>query len=68
MGQSAVKADKLLNLEMPLPPLNEQQRIAGLLRERMAAIETVRAAAEAELEAINGLSGSSLHRAFPGEL
>ncbi len=29
IGQSAVKADKLLNLDFPLPPFDEQQRISG---------------------------------------
>jgi type I restriction enzyme S subunit len=34
IGQSAVKNDKLLALEIPLPPLPEQQRIAAVLSER----------------------------------
>jgi len=68
IGQSAVKADKLLNLEIPLPPLPEQQRIVGVLREQMAAVEKARKAAEAELDTINALPAALLRRAFNGEL
>lgn len=68
IGQSAVKADKLLNLEIPLPPLHEQRRIAAILKAQMAAVEKARAAAEAELTAINALPAALLRRAFSGEL
>jgi type I restriction enzyme S subunit len=68
IGQSAVKVDKLLGLDFPLPPLPEQQRITGTLREQMAAVETARAAAEAELAAINALPAALLRRAFNGEI
>jgi len=68
IGQSAVKADKLLGLDFPLPPLPEQQRIAMILREQMAAVEKARAAAEAELAAINALPAALLRRAFNGEI
>jgi type I restriction enzyme S subunit len=51
IGQSAVKADKLLELTIPLPPLAEQKRIVAVLREQMAAVAKARAAAEARLEA-----------------
>ena len=68
IGQSAVKSDKLLQLAIPLPPLAEQKRIAAVLREQMAAVEKARAAAEAELEAINALPAALLRRAFAGEL
>jgi type I restriction enzyme S subunit len=60
--------DQLLQLEIPLPPLSEQERIAGILREQMAAVERARAAAEAELEAIEALPAALLRRAFSGEL
>lgn len=55
IGQSAVKADKLLNLNLPLPPLDIQRRIAGVLRDHMAAVEKARAAAQARLEAAMAL-------------
>jgi type I restriction enzyme S subunit len=68
IGQSAVKTDRLLNLEIPLPPLAEQRRIAAVLREQMAAVEKARAAAQAELAAINALPAALLRRAFNGEI
>jgi len=65
IGQSALKADKLLNLEIPLPPLPEQRRIAGVLRERMAAVEKARAAAQARLAAVKDLPAAFLRQVFP---
>lgn len=64
IGQSAVKADKLLNLEIPLPPLFEQRRIAGVLKEQMAAVEQARAAAQARLTAIKDLPDAFLRQVF----
>lgn len=68
IGQSSVKADKLLNLDFPLPPLSEQRRITGVLREQMAAVEKARAATEEELQTINDLPAALLRRAFNGEI
>ena len=58
----------LLAYEIPLPPLPEQQRIAAALNEQMGAVEQARAAAEAQLAAIEQLPGALLRRAFAGEL
>lgn len=55
-------------LEIPLPPLPEQQRISTIIKEQLAAIEQARIAAEAELKAINTLPAALLRRAFNGEL
>ena len=68
IGQSAVKPGKLLTLEIPLPPLPEQRRIAAMLNEQMAAVERARRAAEDELAAIHALPAALLRRAFNGEL
>ncbi len=68
IGQSAVKPDKLLALQIPLPPLSEQKRVAAVLTEQMTAVDRARAAAEAELETINRLPAALLRRAFNGEL
>lgn len=68
IGQSAVKADKLLALRIPLPPLAEQRRIVAVLSEKLAAVERARAAAEAELRAIEALRPAYLCRAFQGGL
>ena len=63
VSKTAVEAFKI-----PLPPLAEQKRIAGILNEQMAAIERARAATEAQLEAINKLPAALLRRAFNGEI
>jgi type I restriction enzyme S subunit len=64
IGQSAVKNDKLLGLEIPLPPVSEQRRIAGILKEQMAAVERARAAAQAQLEAAKALPAAYLRSVF----
>ena len=64
----AISRDDLEQLSIPLPPLSEQQRIAAVLREQMAAVEKARSAAEEELQTINALPAALLRRAFNGEL
>lgn len=59
---------ELMSLEVPLPPLAEQKRIAAILKEQLAAVDKARAAAEARLEAVNALPAALLRRAFNGEL
>ena len=56
--------DELLCLEIPLPPLSEQKRIAAILNEQIAAVEGARAAAEAQLEAAKGLPAAYLRAVF----
>jgi type I restriction enzyme S subunit len=64
----AINRDALDSFQIPLPPLSEQRRIAGVLREQMAAVEKARAAAEEELNTINALPAALLRRAFNGEI
>ncbi|RZK31233.1 MAG: hypothetical protein EOO61_18275 [Hymenobacter sp.] len=52
IGQSAVQPSKLITLQIPIPPLNEQQQIAEGLQKRLKALEQSRAAAEAQLETL----------------
>ena len=59
---------KLAALRIPLPPLTEQQRIAALLNQQMAYVETVRMSAREQLDAINALPAALLRRAFAGTL
>ena len=63
-----LRFSQLAKLELPLPPLPEQKRIAAILREQMVAVEKARAAAEAELQTINALPAALLRRAFNGEI
>ena len=59
-----VDMDDLLSLQIPLPPPEEQKRIAAILNEQMAAAERARAAAEARLEAAKALPAAYLRAVF----
>ena len=52
-------------IEIPLPPLDEQKRIAKILNEQMTSVEKARAAAEARLEAAKALPAAYLREVFP---
>lgn len=69
MSSHAVKGktlnqDSLHAIRIPLPPRPEQQRIAAMLTEQMAAVERARAAAEAQLAAARELPAAYLREAF----
>jgi restriction endonuclease S subunit len=65
IGQSAVKNEILFSLEIPLPPtLVDQERIARILTEQMAAVEKARAAAAARLDAAKALPMAYLRQIF----
>jgi restriction endonuclease S subunit len=57
--------EHLLTLEIPLPPLPEQRRIATILAEQLAAVERARAAAQAQLQAAQTLPAAYLCQVFP---
>jgi len=59
--------DNLLALEIPLPPLDEQQRIASRLNEQLAAVESARKAAEEQLHAAYQLPSMYLREVFESE-
>ena len=61
----AISRNDIVNLEIPLPPLSEQERIAAILNEQMAAVDAARKAAEARLEAIRALPAACLRQVFP---
>jgi type I restriction enzyme S subunit len=67
IGQSAVKTDKLFALEIPLPPLDEQRRIASRLNEQLAAVQSARKAAEEQLQAARRLRSAYLREAFTND-
>jgi len=51
-------------IPVPLPPLGEQRRIAGILKEQMEAVERARVAAEEQLEAAKALPAAFLRDVF----
>ncbi len=68
VGQQRVPENFLASIEIPIPSLPEQQRIAALLREQMQAMNEAHQAAEAQLKAINQLPAALLRQAFSGAL
>lgn len=58
--------DDLESLILPLPPLQEQRRIAGVLQEQMAAVDKARSAAQERLEAVKALPAAFLKQVFTG--
>jgi len=68
VGQQRVPEEYLASLEVPLPPLPEQKRIAAILNEQMAVVESARLNTEAQLDAISKLPAAILRQAFNGEL
>jgi len=63
----AVTDKQVRDQVMPLPPLPEQERIAAILNEQMAAVEKARAAAEPRLEAAKGLLAAYLRATFDSQ-
>ena len=54
----------VLSLEIPLPPLVEQRRIAAILAERLDAAEHAKSAVQAQIEAARALPAAYLREAF----
>ena len=55
------------SLEIPLPPLPEQKRIAKKLQELMQEVERARTACETQLEAAKALPAAYLREVFESE-
>ena len=66
VGQQRVPKEFLIQLPVPLPPLEEQKRIAKLINQRMEAQEHARTAALQQLDAIEALRPALLRQAFSG--
>jgi type I restriction enzyme S subunit len=67
VGQQRVPDDYLSSLEIPLPPLEEQRRIATRLREQLSILAEARAALEAQLAAAESLPAAHLRAVFESE-
>lgn len=65
-GYPSLKQTEVERIEIPLPPLPEQKRIAAILREQMAAAEKARAASQARLEAADVLLSAFMRSVFEG--
>ena len=67
-GYPSLKQSVAQQIEIPLPPLPEQRRIVASLDNRMTAVERAKAAAQAQLDALNALPAAWLRLAFNGQL
>ncbi|MCD5401472.1 restriction endonuclease subunit S [candidate division NPL-UPA2 bacterium] len=63
----AITRDDLVSLQIPLPPLNEQKRIAARIQELMQEVKRARAACEKQLEAAKALPSAYLREVFESE-
>lgn len=63
-AQPNISQIKIKNMEVPVPPLAEQQRIVGLLDEAFEGIATAKANAEKNLQNARALFESHLHSVF----
>jgi type I restriction enzyme, S subunit len=68
IGQSSINSTDVRNIEIALPSIAEQKRIAAMLKERMASVDRTRQALQAQLDGINQLSAVLLRKAFNGDL
>jgi type I restriction enzyme, S subunit len=64
VGQQRVPGDFLKSLQIPLPPLPEQRRIAAVLREQFTAVEKARAASQAKLKAAKAMPAAIAREAL----
>jgi type I restriction enzyme, S subunit len=67
IGQSGINSDRLTKLQIPVPPLAEQNRIIAQLRDQLSAIEKARSAALMEIETIDALPRALLRYVFMRE-
>lgn len=61
--RQSINYDDLKRIELVVPPLDEQQRIADHLDERCSAIDAVRRTVMDEVEALRRLRSATIHRA-----
>lgn len=67
-AQQNVSTKDLVEIQLPVPPLSEQQRIVSILDEAFEGIAIAKANTERKLAALGKLKKSLLHQAFTGNL
>ena len=68
VGQQRVSKKFLLNYKLPLPPLDEQQRIVDLLDKMFADLDEAKALAQGVVDGSELRRTAILHKAFTGDL
>jgi type I restriction enzyme S subunit len=66
VGQQRLPEGYLAELEIPLPPVAEQERVAGRLTRALAAVDAARGAAQGRLAAAESLPAAYLREIFEG--
>jgi type I restriction enzyme, S subunit len=66
-AQPNISQEIVRSIEIPLPPLDEQRRLAALLTKQMAAVAQARQAAETQLRAARELPSAYLRDVFEGQ-
>ena len=64
VGQLRVPENVLANMEIALPPKDEQRRLAARLREQMSEVDRARASVQAQLDAAQNLPAALLRAIF----
>jgi type I restriction enzyme S subunit len=64
-GLDSISLADLSNVQIPLPPLAEQRRIATVLNKQMSVVEQALAAVQAQLDGAKALLTSYLRQVFP---
>ncbi|HEH5157170.1 TPA: restriction endonuclease subunit S [Campylobacter coli] len=68
IGQSGINIDKLKKIEIPLPPLKEQEQIASHLDELSSHVKNLKQNYQAQIKDLQELKKSLLDKAFKGNL
>ena len=68
MGQASVPRKQLVEMFIPLPPIEEQKRLAGELDDQFVGSDLAQQSIQQELETIEAMPASLLRKAFRGEL
>jgi len=63
-----LSGNRLKSFMFPLPPAEEQKRIASELKDQMAGVDKLKAGIEKQLDGIKALPQAILRKAFRGEL
>lgn len=66
-AQPKLTQDDMNSIPIPLPPLDVQRRMVGIIDKQMVAVEQARAAAEMQLEATKALSQAYLRNVFESD-
>src|SRR5439155_19343459 len=64
VGQAAVQSGRLVALEIVLPDIHEQGRVAAAVRSQVAEVERARAAAKAQLGIANAVPVADIRSVF----